>query len=627
VRVGVAVLTYRCGAAVGPTLASISGSTRTPDLLLVVDNASGDDTVAFVKQAAPSAEVVVLDGNEGYGPAMNVAVRRLAEAGADLVVCLTHDCLLDPACLGALERELADHPATGVAGPVLARLTDPERTWSAGGALRGWRRAPRHAGSGSPVADRSSQPSRAVTWLDGAVLAVRTSAFAEVGGFREDLFLYWEDIDLCLRLAEAGWEVRILPSALAWQEPSFTPPYLAVRNKLVVLRAREGRRAVAAVTLETALLSVRDLAAATRSASGRQVAGLRWAGLRDGLRGRLDRGTALEREASTQGALTAVTIVNPLPSTLAHYQRELAEVLGAAGVAVAMASSASAEVGGRPLRRLAVALRLVASRLVRPPAGRTLALWPVFGRADALTWRRSTAARTTYVVVHDPESLRRQLGMGRVATAFGRRAARHTVTTVVHGEPARLALERIGWPAPIVLPHPLRTPRPVPDTPRRGLVVLGQWKPARATAPLAALAADPRWAGLRSIHGRGWPEVEGWDVRARFLSEAEVDETLAGAECLVLPYDRYFQSNVAVRALESLTPVVGERHPFLEDLLGHDWPGLVDDGDWAAAVTRVLQLPPGDLGGRRQLAWERATSAWRGWAAGLEPAPAPASLD
>ena len=121
--------------------------------------------------------------------------------------------------------------------------------------------------------------------------------------------------------------------------------------------------------------------------------------------------------------------------------------------------------------------------------------------------------------------------------------------------------------------------------------------------------------------GRGWPQVTGWDVDARFLSEAEVTAALSSAECLVLPYSLYFQSDVAVRALESMTPVVGVRHPFLEDLLGPDWPGLVDDGDWAAAVARAVLVPGPDLDALRWRAWDRCVAAWQGWSGSTDGAP------
>jgi hypothetical protein len=59
---------------------------------------------------------------------------------------------------------------------------------------------------------------------------------------------------------------------------------------------------------------------------------------------------------------------------------------------------------------------------------------------------------------------------------------------------------------------------------------------------------------------------------------------------VLVPYSRFFQSGVAVRAVEVGTPVVGTRHPFLTDLLGADWPGLAASDApqaWLEAVTAV----------------------------------------
>lgn len=321
--------------------------------------------------------------------------------------------------------------------------------------------------------------------------------------------------------------------------------------------------------------------------------------------------------------MARLRIVNPLPRTLEHYQRQLEQVLTTVGVTCLPVSSASAEVAGRPWHRLVTAARLLLSRQVSR-GRRTVVTWPVFGRADPLTWPR-TGGSTTYLIVHDPEPLRRQLGMGRASTALGRRAATGPVQVVVHGESARAAIERLGWPAPTVLPHPMLEPGPLPAAvDRRGLLVIGQWKPARSLAPLDLLAADPVWDGQRAIKGRGWSAVAGWEVDARFLTEAELTAALLASRCVVLPYDRYFQSNIAVRALECLTPVVGRHHPFLADLFGDDWPGLVDHEDWAAAVKGATAVSEDELAGRRQAAWVRCTATWSRWAATLPDPQAPA---
>ena len=70
------------------------------------------------------------------------------------------------------------------------------------------------------------------------------------------------------------------------------------------------------------------------------------------------------------------------------------------------------------------------------------------------------------------------------------------------------------------------------------------------------------------IRGRGWPQIAGWDVDSDFLPEETLKLEIESAAALLLPYSYYFQSGVAVRAIESSLPVVGRRHDFLEAMLG-----------------------------------------------------------
>ena len=99
-----------------------------------------------------------------------------------------------------------------------------------------------------------------------------------------------------------------------------------------------------------------------------------------------------------------------------------------------------------------------------------------------------------------------------------------------------------------------------------------------------------------------------------FLTEEALDAALADAAVVLIPYSHFFQSGIAVRAVELGVPVAGPRHPFLADLLGGDWPGLVA-GDDAASWTGAAVAG----GGRRARASAAAAGAVRG---GLGRAPA-----
>jgi glycosyltransferase involved in cell wall biosynthesis len=291
-----------------------------------------------------------------------------------------------------------------------------------------------------------------------------------------------------------------------------------------------------------------------------------------------------------------VWIYNPLPLALRHYEDALLDVLATCGIEARSVRAPSLEVAGASLvRRLQSALvELAARSRAARRGGHLVVCWPSYGLLDPALWMSGWGRTTVSVVVHDPTPLRRQLLMGPVAASFGGRAsrARH-IRVVVHSVPAREVLDAIGWPAPTLLPHPLWRSRVSVEESlgSRQVLVCGQYKPARDIGLLRALGQSLRQRGYQTvIAGRGWPSVPGWEIHDGFLTEEELDRTISASAAVLIPYSRFYQSGIAVRAVERGIPVVGADHPFLADLLGADWPGLVradDPSNWADAVGKV----------------------------------------
>jgi len=313
-----------------------------------------------------------------------------------------------------------------------------------------------------------------------------------------------------------------------------------------------------------------------------------------------------------------LTLVNPLPRALAHYADALRDNLGDPAIEV---RDQDIERGSGRIGQVADAARL---RLGRELAGhRAVVLWPTFGALEPLTWRLSRAAAVD-VVVHDPVPIREQRFTGPRWEGLARRSGVGRVHFLTHTEAAATALrgQLPGGARVDAIPHPIKPAAARAATAHEGkrLLVLGQHKPTRDLDLLSELAAiRPDGWDLR-VAGRGWPAIPGWDVREGFLAEAELDAELDAATVLLVPYRRYWQSGVAVRALERALPVVGRRHEFLEGLLGTGWPGLVDDTSddeaarmWQAAVA-LAAAPAAEIEAVRDAASEHARKAWQRWA-------------
>jgi GT2 family glycosyltransferase len=188
----------------------------TPGLqIVVVDDGSSDGTAEALAAAHPDVEVVRLSPAVGFTRAANLG---LAQARGDILLLLNSDTEVAPGAFTSLLAAFARDPRLGVAGAAL-HYPDGSPQWSGGrepsllwlfGLASGLppllARLPRYR----RVKPVGAVPGR-VDWVTGAALAVRRRVLDEIGSLDEGFRFYAQDLDLCLRAKDAGWEVRLLP--------------------------------------------------------------------------------------------------------------------------------------------------------------------------------------------------------------------------------------------------------------------------------------------------------------------------------------------------------------------------------------------------------------------------------
>jgi GT2 family glycosyltransferase len=596
--VSIVVLHYRRGPEFATTLDDVGGLPSSE--VVVVDNGSEGRFVedrsrekgfAYIKPAI----------NLGYGAGMNHGYRQLAEP-TDYVLFLTHEVRLGADDLKAMVAT-AERTFAAVVGPVLV-LPGGSQVWSGGGEVTRSGKL-RHRAE-RPAADRRAD------WLDGAALLVRRSVFQKVGGFDPDYFLYFEDTDFGLRTRHEGgaW---ISAAATCEQDTNYTPPYFRARNSTLLWRkqrrpARVAYAGVAAVG--------RAVSAGARSE--RAAAELR--GLRDGL------SCASSRTRSRTALLQPtqyLEVVNPIPLALNHYQRALSETVALSGFRSFNSEVPSIERHGWNIfSKIATGFRLIAKRRRHPPAhdsGPLVVLWPALGYADLLTWRRAARDRTVWLVIHDPVPLIPATGYGLLSVLIASLARfRRDIRLLVHSEealrdlPRRLRRGASTAPLPLRTAAPTSSERPLESTEAGAPVVrvLGRCKNERNLEILREIAANckgPRF----EITGKNWPAIDGWAVTSSFVDEATFDGLISTSDCIVIPYERFYQSDLATRALEHGVPIVAPSQSQTRFLFGVDYEGLVEGGSsWPNAVNSVLNSPALNLGARYAAVVEEIASAW-----------------
>lgn len=215
------VVYFRTRDTLATCLAALQDQNPAPAEIVVVDNSSAEDGLTC--PPVPEDDWVWLRSahNLGYGAACNAGV---AATSSPLVLLLNADVKLRPGALTALRTRLLADRQTAVVGP---------RIWDAKGEIELSARdfpSARTAllGRSSPITRmlvRVGRPPagvaaaldgpRRIGWVSGACQLVRRSAFTSIAGFDEKYWMYWEDADLCWRIAEQGGHVWFEPAAEA----------------------------------------------------------------------------------------------------------------------------------------------------------------------------------------------------------------------------------------------------------------------------------------------------------------------------------------------------------------------------------------------------------------------------
>jgi GT2 family glycosyltransferase len=215
------VVNFEAGPLLVECVTSVLADTSAgPMELVVVDNASRDDSIATLAAAHPDVRVVRSPGNVGYARAANLGT---AVTKAPVVAVLNPDTVMEPGTAGALVSRLEGESRLAACGPRLhnpdgsdypSARTMPSVPVAIGHGLLGmwWPTNPFTARYRQLDADPALP--RLVDWVSGAAIWLRRRALDDVGGWDERYFMYLEDTDLCWRLRDAGWEVAYEPAGV-----------------------------------------------------------------------------------------------------------------------------------------------------------------------------------------------------------------------------------------------------------------------------------------------------------------------------------------------------------------------------------------------------------------------------
>jgi len=205
--------------------------------IIVADNNSSDDSLAFVKANFPEVELIQNESNGGFAKGYNEALKHV---DSDFYVLLNSDIELTENWLEPILEKFKDETVAGCQPKVLS-FNEKEKF--------------EHAGASGGYIDINYFPfcrgriltsveqdkgqydgSQEVFWATGACLAIRAELFHKVGGFDEDFFAHMEEIDLCWRLKRLNYRFLVVPKSVVYHVGGGTLPYNSPRKTYLNFR-------------------------------------------------------------------------------------------------------------------------------------------------------------------------------------------------------------------------------------------------------------------------------------------------------------------------------------------------------------------------------------------------------
>ncbi len=225
-------------------LPSVLATTYSNKEIVVIDNASGDDSLAFLQHYYPQVRIISNSENAGFAGGYNQGLKQVT---ADYYVLLNSDVEVQPGWVDPVIRLMESNKAIGACQPKLLQYAD-KTAFEYAGAAGGWIDALGYPFARGRVFDHCEKDNGQyndavpIAWASGAAFFIRASLYQELGGFDERFFAHMEEIDLCWRLQNSGQEIWYCPDSVVYHvgggtlpKGSFRKVFLNYRNNLIML--------------------------------------------------------------------------------------------------------------------------------------------------------------------------------------------------------------------------------------------------------------------------------------------------------------------------------------------------------------------------------------------------------
>lgn len=190
--------------------------------IILVDNGSTDGSPIIIKSLYPDVQIIENRENLGFSEANNVGMRYALSIGADYLLLLNNDTVVDPDFLNELIHNSESDPRIGILGPKMYYYDNPHVIWCAGNSIDWFNGSVERLRADEFDVENDHEEPSEVDYITACAIAVKRQVIDDIGLFDPRFFIYYEEADLCTRAKASGFQVIYVPKSKIWHKVSAT---------------------------------------------------------------------------------------------------------------------------------------------------------------------------------------------------------------------------------------------------------------------------------------------------------------------------------------------------------------------------------------------------------------------
>ncbi|WP_169808425.1 glycosyltransferase family 2 protein [Clostridium ljungdahlii] len=189
--------------------------------IVIVDNASSDDSVKILKEELNDCKIIESNKNLGFAYGNNLGIKYALDNKADYVLLLNNDTLVETSFLTNMINSFNVNKSIGLVGCKIMYYPQKNIIWYGGGYINWFKFIGIHYGA-KQIDKGQYDQEKEIDFMTGCCMLIKREVFDKTGFLSEDYFMYLEDVDFCVKVKDAGYKIWYNPKAIIYHKVGFS---------------------------------------------------------------------------------------------------------------------------------------------------------------------------------------------------------------------------------------------------------------------------------------------------------------------------------------------------------------------------------------------------------------------